>query len=350
MRNYLTLKNAAIGASLLFLAAGLSTSTTAAAADRLADVPPVPGIPPLTVTGPNGTSVHLYPTVSLDARRKQALGPPSLANVTYHSGGRINTSMTIYAIFWKPPTLQTGAATSMPTSYINVLTHMMQNYAAHAIAWINTQYFQRVVIRGITVTQYHTGLGSFGGSFVDTAAYPASGCSDSFTPGNCLSDAQLRAEISKVMGIQGWTPGFNKIYVLFTSSGEGSCFNASSCAYTQYCAYHGFFGSASNPVIYSNEPFGNNSVCQVSGPLPNAGTADSAATAARHEISEATSDPLLNAWFDGVTGEETSDKCNFNYGTRTFDGGLANYQWGGFFFLLQQEYSNHSSNCTQANF
>jgi hypothetical protein len=164
-----------------------------------------------------------------------------------------------------------------------------------------------------------------------------------------LSDAQLRAEISKVMGIKGWTPGFNKIFALFTSSGEGSCFGT-SCAYTHFCAYHSFFGSASNPVIYSNEPFGNNSVCQVSGPLPNPGAADSAATAARHEISEATTDPLLNAWFDGADGDETSDKCNFNYGARTFDGGVANYQWGGFFFLLQQEYSNHISNCTQANF
>ena len=65
-----------------------------------------------------------------------------------------------------------------------------------------------------------------------------------------------------------------------------------------------------------------------------------AATAARHEVSEATSDPQLNAWFDGASGEETSDKCNFNYGPRTWDfvGGqfVANYMWGGFFFLLQQ--------------
>lgn len=234
----------------------------------------------------------MYPTVSLDAARKRALGSRTLANVTYH-GGPINTETQIFTIYWKPPTLQTGAATSIPASYIKVLQHMLGNYAGHAIANINTQYFQ--IVSG--VTSYHSGLGRLGGTFTDTAAYPASGCSDSFTPGNCINDTQIRNEVAKVMSIKGWTPGFNKIYLLFTSSGEGSCMSSAStsCAYVQYCAYHGFFGSATNPVIYGNEPFGNNSICQVAGPLPNAGTSDSAATAARHEVSEATTDPLLNA-------------------------------------------------------
>ena len=338
--------------SFLCVAAGLllatMTSSYVIAAERLADVAPLPGVPSLTVALPDGTSAHMYPTVSLDAARKRALGSRTLANVTYH-GGPINTETQIFTIYWKPPTLQTGAATSIPASYIKVLQHMLGNYAGHAIANINTQYFQ--IVSG--VTSYHSGLGRLGGTFTDTAAYPASGCSDSFTPGNCINDTQIRHEVAKVMSIKGWTPGFNKIYLLFTSSGEGSCMSSAStsCAYVQYCAYHGFFGSATNPVIYGNEPFGNNSICQVAGPLPNAGTSDSAATAARHEVSEATTDPLLNAWFDGASGEETSDKCNFNYGPRTWDfvGGqfVANYMWGGFFFLLQQEYSNHTSNCVQ---
>ena len=108
-------------------------------------------------------------------------------------------------------------------------------------------------------------------------------------------------------------------------------------------------GSATNPTIYSNEPYGNNSVCQATNLLPNPGVADSAATAARHEISEATSDPQLNAWWDTLTGEETSDKCNFIFGPRTWDkvgvNFMSNYQWGGKFFLLQQEYSLHSRAC-----
>lgn len=312
--------------------AGLVTMGAASAAD------------PYTVPMPDGTAVHIYPTVALEAQIRAARGRSASTPVVYHSGGRIMRTVNIYAIYWAPPHLQNGGATSMPGTYTSVLNRMLGNYAGHAVANINTQYYE--VISGIA--RYHTGLGSHAGSYVDTSLYPASGCTDPATPGNCLSDAQIRAEVTKVRGIKGWGSGFDKIFVVFTSSGEGSCSGA-SCAYTHYCAYHGYFGSATNPVIYSNEPYGNNSVCQTASvaSLPNPGVADSAATAARHEISEATSDPLLNAWWDPTTGEETSDKCNMNYGTRTWDGGKANYQWGGFYFLLQMEYSKHALGCVQ---
>lgn len=330
----------------LFVAIAITTKATAT--ERLADVPPLPGLPPLTLAKPDGTSAHIYPTVSLDAARKRALGGRSLAHVTYH-GGRINSVMQIFTIYWVPPLLQTGAATSMPSSYITVLQHLAVLYGGHAIANINTQYYQTTS----GLNSYHSGLGSYGGTYTDTSAYPASGCNDTATPGNCLNDTQIRNEIAKVMALKGWTPGFNKIYLLFTSLGEGSCFTSAStsCAYTQYCAYHSWFGSSSTPTIYANEPYGSNSACVGTTLLPNPGTADAAATAARHEISEATTDPQLDAWYDGVTGEETSDKCAYNYGTRTWKfvspNYLATHMFGGYFFLLQQEYSNHASNCVQ---
>jgi hypothetical protein len=333
--------------SFALLTLGFLTTAAADAASRLADVPPLPGMPKTTFVRPDGTSAHIMPTVQLQKRinaAKLRAGKRTLNNVTYH-GGRIMQTVNLYAIFWQPPTLQSGAPTSIPGYYRVVLTNMMKNYAGHSIANINTQYSEVVG----AATNYHTGLGRLAGLAIDTAPYPASGCTDSATPGGCLTDAQIRAKIESVRVARGWGTGFDKMYLLFTSSGEGSCFDASgtSCAYTQYCAYHSFYGSAANPVIYSNEPFGNNSNCQVTGSLPNPGTSDSAATAARHEISEATSDPELDAWFDPINGEETSDKCNFDYGVRTWDAGLANYFWGGKFFLLQQEYSNHKSNCTQ---
>ena len=344
MRVLRTFRNSVIGTSALIVA-GLSAGPQIAAGEGLTDVPRLPGLPPLTTALPDGTSAHFYPTVSLDRSRKKALGSRSLSNVTYH-GGPINTSVRLYTIFWAPAKLQTGVTTAMPASYKTMLTRMVQNYPGHAIANINSQYYQTV--SGITT--YHSGLGSFGGTYTDTAPYPTSGCNDPATPGNCISDAQIRTEIQKVMALTGWTGGFNKIFLLFTSSGEGSCFGT-SCAYTQYCAYHSWFGSPATPIIYTNDPYGNNSVCQATTYLPNPGTVDSAATGARHEISEATTDPLLNAWYDGASGEDTSDKCNFNFGTRTWDFVspyfVANYMWGGFFFLLQQEYSNHTSNCVQ---
>lgn len=63
------------------------------------------------------------------------------------------------------------------------------------------------------------------GVAVDNAPYPASGCSDTATPGNCIIDAQIQAEMQRVMTLLGWTSEPNKVFLLYTSSGEGSCFD-----------------------------------------------------------------------------------------------------------------------------
>ena len=325
---------------------GLLTAASAGADESLAGAATALG-PRLTLALPDGQVAHLFPTVKLAAQLRSQLkglsGLSSSSQVTYH-GGRIMPAVNIYAIFWVPPRLQNGTATSMPASYKNVVSAMLSNYAGHSIANINTQYYQSIA----GVKTYHSGAGSYAGNYVDTAAYPASDCIDAATPGNCISDKVIKVEIKKVMAIKHWTPGIDKIFMVFTTAGEGSCVGT-DCSYTRFCAYHSAFGTAAAPIIYSNEPYGNNETCQATDQLPNPGTADSAVTAARHEISEATSDPLFNGWWDSMTGEETSDKCNFDYGPLTWDNvngvNLANYMWGGNYFLMQREYSVHSQGC-----
>jgi len=126
-------------------------------------------------------------------------------------------------------------------------------------------------------TSYIQNAWSFGGSYVDTTPYPASGCSSWETPGDCLTDAQIQAEVQKVMALKGWTGGLNKMFFVYTSSAEGSCAGF-GCAYSDYCAYHSYFYSGSTPVIYGNEPYADTR-CQLSGtPSPNG---DPAADAAR---------------------------------------------------------------------
>jgi hypothetical protein len=226
-----------------------------------------------------------------------------------------------------------------------VQTNLLKDYPGHSLGNNNTQYYQGPPNFKLAYIQ---NAGSFGGSYVDTTAYPASGCTDSVTPGNCISDSQIQAEIGKVMGIKGWTGGLNKVFFLFTSSGEGSCFNASSvCAYSPYCAYHGFFVNGSGQdVIYGNEPYGDASHCQPSGaPSPNNDPpADSAADLVSHELSEAITDPLLNAWFGADLSHEIGDLCSGYYGYLGWDGGLANESWNNHFYLLQTEYSNYLNN------
>jgi len=186
-----------------------------------------------------------------------------------------------------------------------------------------------------------------GGFYVDTRAYPASGCNDSFTPGNCLSDIQIQREVKHVMALTGWTAGLNHIFLVFTSSGEGSCIGG-ACAYTSYCAYHGFFTTTSSTVIYTNQPYADLTKCQLPGaPSPNGDPyGDATASIVSHELTESITDPLINAWYT-AQGNEIGDLCAYNYGTPTWDLGNANEVWNGDPYLLQQEFDNHLSGCVQ---
>ena len=287
-----------------------------------------------------GYNIHVFPTVNKAPELTPDSGP-----LLYHGGPVLQTGVTTYAIFWVPPQLQNGNPTSMTAHYQTVQKNMLADYERHGIDNINTQYYQTVG----TAKKYIQNAGSLGGSYVDTSAYPASGCSDSVTPGNCITDAQLRSEVTKVMGLKGWTGGLNKMFLVFTSSGEGSCFDSSSsaCAYTYYCAYHSYI-PGSTPVVYGNEPFGDPNYCQVGGtPSPNNDPqADTAATAASHELSEAITDPELNAWYTSQ-GNENGDLCAYNYGTNSWDSGKANQMWNGRFYELQMEFNNHNGACAQ---
>jgi hypothetical protein len=342
---------AAVGWPLLDVAVA-QTLPPAAPVHNLSETKPLPGAPNLNPKS-NGRTVHLMPTVQ-GARaiaKARALAPLAGGPLVYHAGGSIMPRVKLYAIFWIPAALQNGGSTGMPVAYQNLQTRLLMDYTANGIDNNNTQYYQ-VIGATATYIQNAAGVGlasGLAGFTVDNAPYPASGCSDPATPGNCITDAQVQAEIQRVMALKGWTSGPNKLFLLYTSSGEGSCFDSAgtSCAYTQYCAYHSFIGT-SPPVIYANMPFGNLSVCQVSGtPSPNGNAAADAVTdVASHEITEAITDPLLNAWFDS-SGNEIGDICNFNYGANGWDAGAANQMWNGNFYEVQQEFDNHVGGCVQ---
>ena len=55
-----------------------------------------------------------------------------------------------------------------------------------------------------------------------------------------------------------------------------------------------------------------------------------------HELAEAVTDPLLNAWYDS-TGAENADKCAWTFGTvsRLSNGAMYNLVLGGKNYLVQ---------------
>ncbi|MGH6793716.1 MAG: hypothetical protein ACREDD_00950 [Methylocella sp.] len=311
----------------------------------LADVAkPRLGLPNLNPTS-NGHTIHIMPTVK-GAAALARLAPDS--GPLEYSGGPIMPTVNLYAIYWAPPTLQNGTPVTLPVTYKRLQKRLLKDYPQHGIGNITTQYNQT------GPTLYPTNDGDFNGDFfVDTSPYPASTCSDTARPGNCITDANIQAEITKVMGIKGWVGELNNIFLVYTTDGEGSCVDSSStnCAYTQYCAYHSFFGPTAAPVIYANMPFGDTSACQNFGqPSPNGdAVADAVTSTASHEITESITDPLLNAWFTAM-GNEIGDLCAYNYGTNSWNSMVtndANQNWNGHFYELQMEFDNHANGCAQ---
>jgi hypothetical protein len=307
--------------------------------------------PPVDVYGLSGKSasgnkIHAFPPKNsntarnLEAGNVGALTPP----LTYH-GGPIMPTAVIYTIFWIPPTLQDGSATGVSPKYIAVNNIMLGKYPGHGLDNNNTQYYQASPVK------FAGNAGAFGKTFTDTSPYPASGCNDVGTTGtNCITDAQMQAEITKVIAAQSWpNGGITNIYFLYTSSGEGSCVDGTNafCAYNQYCAYHSATGA--QPIIYAIEPYGDPNYCQNPGqPSPNGDVyGDTAATSSSHELSESITDPEPDSGWINSAGNEIGDLCAYNYGVNSWDSGKANQNWSGSPFELQQEWDNHKGACVQ---
>jgi hypothetical protein len=295
-----------------------------------------------------GRIAHIFPTYNL-AKQLGMLATPGAPPVplTYHGGPIMQPFLHLYVVFWKPATLQDGSAAVMSSGYESVQGNMVKGYPGHAIAAIGTQYYQN------SPRLFVTGTGQLEKSIVDSQPYPTSGCASAIGP-NCITDAQLRTEVQRFMTSKGYTGGLDKLFMFFTASGEGSCFDTGTdfCSTETanvdpyYCAYHSYI-SAATPIVFSNEPYGNPNFCLGTGTQPNSALggpeADPASTAASHEMSESMTDPELSAWYDS-SGNENGDKCAYNYGSNSW-GGVANQYWLGWKFELQMEWSNHHQRC-----
>jgi hypothetical protein len=280
---------------------------------------------------PAGKELGVVP-VHRDANKFSRAG----SNLSYH-GGPVMRANRSYAIYWSPS--GTGGYSA---NYLSVTNQFLGDVAADSGKTSNV-YFSD--------TQYYDGTGpiayssTFGGSVLDTNAYPSNGCRDPYTS-VCLTDSQLQAEISRVVSAQGWPRGTGAVYFLLTPRNVGSCYG-SSCAYSYYCAYHSSFGSGSGLTLYANQPYANYvpAACG-SGQHPNGDDADDTINVASHEHNEAITDPLGNAWYDS-RGYENGDKCAWNFGSSLGSTGSGQYNQliNGHGYYLQQEWSNRSSRC-----
>jgi hypothetical protein len=257
-------------------------------------------------------------------------------NLGYHGGPVMHTNTT-YTIYWIPP------GYSVSSGYQSIINGFFQNVAAASGSSSNVYFSDTQYSDGTGAIAYSSGYGQ---TYVDTSPLPASGCSDSHTP-VCLSDAQLRSEIAKDIAAAGWSANSTSMFFMFTAKNIGSCYSSSSCAFSQYCAYHSSFTSGSNSVIYANMPYADTvpAACDA-GQHPNGDDADATINVTSHEHNEAITDWQGNAWYDR-RGYENGDKCAWTFGTSLGSTGSGQYNQviGSGKYYLQQEWSNHSSGC-----
>lgn len=253
--------------------------------------------------------------------------------LTYH-GGPIMTSSKVFTIFWVP------AGYSVSPTYSSLINQYFKDVAKASYLTSNVYYTEQQYY--MTGPVYVSGKRAFGATYLDTNAFPADGCPlyiNGLT--NCLTDSQIKSEIKRVMRVNHWVGSSTNMYFMFTPLGVGSCFNSNgaSCAFTEYCAYHGYTGT----VIYANQPYTDTvpGACDVS-VSPNGDiAADSTINVASHEHREATNDYHLNAWWDKV-GNEGSDKCAWNFGSLASG---YNQVINRHHYVLQKEWSNYSRGC-----
>jgi hypothetical protein len=223
-----------------------------------------------------------------------AARPTGSPNLTNH-GGPIMTSSRVTAIFWgKSWTASDAKVTGLDTLYAGIGGSSYMN--------TNPEYSSSNGQVGSAV--------AFDGHLIDTSAGPT----------RAPSTSTILAEVSKEIG----NPVANGYYPVYTDLPRG---NTGYCAWHSAGTVHGvqvqfgfFFKLDGDPGCDPQDP----------GTIHSQGL-EALANVSGHELSEAVTDPQLNAWYD-KSGAENADKCAW-----TFSGTV---RIGGESWKIQGNWSN----------
>jgi len=265
---------------------------------------------PLSADAGSLGKTHLLKT------KHQASPNAGVGNLSYHGGPVMSGTARAYAIFWEP------SGSHVSSTYNSLILQYFGDVGGSSLYYNNTQYKNS--------SGNYPSSSVLGGSWVDTAAYPS----------GTLSDAQVQGEVTHAKQVKGWTSNIDNVFFVFTAKGENIC-SGSSCSFTSFCAYHGYFGSNTQ---YAAMPYtGTNlSACGVSTSPNHDFDADSTINVTSHEQMEAATDPHLNAWYD-LVGYEIGDKCAWQFGSTNSQGG--DVVWNGHAYEVQKEWDNARRGC-----
>ena len=303
------------------------------------------------------------------------------AAVTYRGGPTMTGGITVHTIFWAPPgyAFQGSPGAGIPT-YTGTIEQFFTDAAAastgtsgqtctiaHCSAFtVEPQYGWGTTPGGITPgsntihynpteTTFPAGYNSTDNAILDTDPYPTGGCTSPQDTKACLTDAQVQAEVDKIIQASAGTPrGLNNIWYVYTPPDVDECIAGTACETTAFAGYHSLsnVGHGLTVYAYTGDPVvESDSVYSFPHPEGNP-DAEVAVDVSMHEVNEAMSDPTGLGYID-PDAFEIGDKCEFGPQHGTPLGYAANGQpfnqvINGHDYWTQEIWSQADGGCVQA--
>ncbi|HEY4333754.1 MAG TPA: Ig-like domain-containing protein [Ilumatobacteraceae bacterium] len=232
-------------------------------------------------------------------------------------GGRVMdtlgaTGVTVTPVYWVPA----NAPSQFPDGYEQEINTFLANVAAASgstdnVFSVPTEYYQVNSDSSKTGIQYKITAGT---PIVDTNPFPANGCTPVQGMTNCITDSQIRAELTTLAGSNSMIADLTNFYPMFFLPGVETADSDGSNSAAQYCGYHRAFPLGSSLLAYANMPYEEQYCDAGQGPNGNHVT-EGAVSTLSHELNEAITDPVddARAWNDNV-GYEIADICENDYG------------------------------------
>jgi hypothetical protein len=264
-------------------------------------------------------------------------------DVVDHNGQVMRLSRVVL-IFWLPNGVTYDPIAPDGIGHYKILIQQFLNdVSATSYYDILTQYPGNCGLKAPAFPACHQSV-LVAGAFSDAQAYPHAG-----SAADPLQDADIQAEIKKIIGQHSIKPDLDTAFLVFTGNGIKECKPDGTCTGTDFCAYHGSFTFNGQPVVYGFMPVASAlKHCDhgVSKSPNNQIVTDREIFVMSHELFEMVSDPFLHSWFDDVTGDEIGDKCNELSGPVEPDG--ANLLVKGRRYIVQPQWSNGDGACATA--
>jgi hypothetical protein len=313
-----------------------------------------------------GGALGLIPTVNSQGQfGAQDIASGALTPVTYHGGSVMAGGVTVHTIFWTGGTnaFQGSPGAGIPT-YEGMVKRFFTDSAAASGTTSNfysvlTQFADGTTPGHITPGDYSISYSAATDSIDDTQPYPskADQCASPNNAATCITDAQIQAEVDRVITSTGGSRGLHDLWYVFLPPDVDECILPGVCGTNAFGGYHSLSNVGHGLTIYALtiDPIIESPARPGADPQ---GYPDAERTVdiASHETVEAMTDPEGVGYMD-PNGFETGDKCEFGpqfgnpLGFAGPDKAPYNEVINGHKYLVQEMWANHDNsgnpNCVQ---